>query len=639
MDHKLKLTIIRDPVHNYIPISGLEKRIIDQPLFLRLRYVTQNGLAHLVYPSNRTSRFLHSLGTMHVGGLMLRHALTNTPPPYRKCISSLAKNAVSERLKPHYSTPSQVTNYLSRENDVFYQEYGFSPDREEDLYLIILLQSLRLACAMHDVGHFPFSHTTELVLVDFFWSRPTGVGSTRRDVKKVYKQLFADPASPRKPTELHESIGRHLMEEIFTKFSDEHATFAKLCFSVAEAIAAPKQADPLLRCLHTIVSGNLDADRCDYVRRDGLASAFEFGDFDLDRIFSTIRFVKSGQNIRLLPTTVAQSALEAFFLARYQIYRWLVFHPIVVQVDVSLSRALTILLEVACGEHDDKLYGEIKRVLECMEFRRLWEPFRDKDTYGSFVTCDEGWFSVLLRDVQAVVAKTVGQNTEGVPLKLLALKIYLDLVCDRVKHLKPLWKRQEDYKAIADEVARLNHTAKPGRAPSSTEPGPVVAFNRLVGGIVKRRRRFGNVALMRDLEKEIQQSLARSRVRSIGILGKVLHFEPYKTTWLFDPDTGRKVRLEDLSTIVRTLQEMWDYEIQFRAFGWARTPVDGNPGMYIIKKDPYKTPSPNQLARAIVEGLRSMGLAPPDKRVKRTHRRTPRHRRTSVTARRSGAGR
>ena len=43
-----KLTIIRDPVHNYIPISSLDKQIIDHPLFLRLRYITQNGLAHVV---------------------------------------------------------------------------------------------------------------------------------------------------------------------------------------------------------------------------------------------------------------------------------------------------------------------------------------------------------------------------------------------------------------------------------------------------------------------------------------------------------------------------------------------------------------------------------------------------------------
>ena len=53
-----KLTIIRDPIHNYIPISHVEeeKLLIDDPMFQRLRYVTQNGLAYSVYPSNRTSR-------------------------------------------------------------------------------------------------------------------------------------------------------------------------------------------------------------------------------------------------------------------------------------------------------------------------------------------------------------------------------------------------------------------------------------------------------------------------------------------------------------------------------------------------------------------------------------------------------
>ena len=148
-------------------------------------------------------------------------------------------------------------------------------------------------------------------------------------------EVFDRMLGASKDTALHESIGRTLTNHIFTNFTEpKPRDFARLCFAIAESIAVPKPDHPLLKCLHSIMSGNLDADRCDYVRRDGLASGFEFGDFDLERILHTLRFFKVGKQFDLLPTTAAVSALESFFLERYRIFRWLVFHPKVVELDL-----------------------------------------------------------------------------------------------------------------------------------------------------------------------------------------------------------------------------------------------------------------------------------------------------------------
>src|SRR2546426_12491124 len=57
---------IADPIHGYANFTGIERHIIDHPIAQRLQYVAQNGLAHLVYPGARTSRFIHSLGTMNL---------------------------------------------------------------------------------------------------------------------------------------------------------------------------------------------------------------------------------------------------------------------------------------------------------------------------------------------------------------------------------------------------------------------------------------------------------------------------------------------------------------------------------------------------------------------------------------------
>lgn len=119
--------------------------------------------------------------------------------------------------------------------------------------------------------------------------RPNGRNEMRDAFARLEQSSEGDDTHP----PLHESIGRALTKHIFTNFSSpEPRDFARLCFAIAEAIAAPQLNAPVFACQHSIVSGNLDADRCDYVRRDGFASAFEFGDFDLERILLTLRIVQ-----------------------------------------------------------------------------------------------------------------------------------------------------------------------------------------------------------------------------------------------------------------------------------------------------------------------------------------------------------
>jgi uncharacterized protein len=63
---RLRTVRVVDPVHGYISLTPIEQPLIDSRAAQRLRYVGQAGLAHLVYPDLRTSRFVHSLGAMHL---------------------------------------------------------------------------------------------------------------------------------------------------------------------------------------------------------------------------------------------------------------------------------------------------------------------------------------------------------------------------------------------------------------------------------------------------------------------------------------------------------------------------------------------------------------------------------------------
>jgi len=101
---------IVDPIHDFIRVYSTELKVIDSPIFQRLRRIRQLSGAHLTYPSAQHSRFEHSLGVMHIAGQ--------------------ASNALKEK--------------------------GFLNSDQ--------IQEIRLAALLHDVGHGPFSHLFEEVL-------------------------------------------------------------------------------------------------------------------------------------------------------------------------------------------------------------------------------------------------------------------------------------------------------------------------------------------------------------------------------------------------------------------------------------------------------------------------------------------
>ena len=61
---------IRCPIHNYIPLNDIALSIVDLPEFQRLRGIKQLGMAYLVYPGAQHTRFEHSLGVYHLGGIV-----------------------------------------------------------------------------------------------------------------------------------------------------------------------------------------------------------------------------------------------------------------------------------------------------------------------------------------------------------------------------------------------------------------------------------------------------------------------------------------------------------------------------------------------------------------------------------------
>ncbi len=98
---------IYDDLHGYVELTDTEARIIDTPVFQRLRRIRQLSVAYIVYPGATHTRFSHSIGTMHLMG--------------------------------------RAAERLARE--------GLIP--RDDIEL------LRIAALLHDIGHYPMSHAIE----------------------------------------------------------------------------------------------------------------------------------------------------------------------------------------------------------------------------------------------------------------------------------------------------------------------------------------------------------------------------------------------------------------------------------------------------------------------------------------------
>lgn len=72
-----KLRQVTDSIHETIYLSSLESELISTPYFYRLHEIYQSSTVYMTFPSNRTKRYEHSLGTMELASSMLFSAFSN----------------------------------------------------------------------------------------------------------------------------------------------------------------------------------------------------------------------------------------------------------------------------------------------------------------------------------------------------------------------------------------------------------------------------------------------------------------------------------------------------------------------------------------------------------------------------------
>lgn len=232
--------IINDPVYGFITINDpLIYKIISHAWFQRLRRINQMAMSYLVYPGAVHSRLHHALGAYH-----------------------LMHNAIYELRN---------------------KEIEITTEEE---------QAAKIAILLHDIGHGPFSHALESMLV--------------KDLE-------------------HEALSVMIMNEL-NKEMDGRLSMAIQVFNNTY----PK------KFLHQLVSGQLDVDRMDYLTRDSFFSGVIEGMIGYDRIIKMLT-VHNGE---LVVEEKGIYTIEEFLVSRRLMY-WQVYqHKTVLSAEMTLIKIL-----------------------------------------------------------------------------------------------------------------------------------------------------------------------------------------------------------------------------------------------------------------------------------------------------------
>jgi len=256
--------IINDPIYGFITIDDpLLFQIINHPWYQRLRRIYQMALAQMVYPGAVHTRLHHSLGAYHLITLAL--------------------------------------NELKQKNiDITAEE----------------CTAAKAAILLHDIGHGPFSHALENVLI---------------------------------PGVHHETIGLQIMQKLNGTFEGKLSTAISIFTD-----QYPKQF------LHQLISGQLDVDRMDYLTRDSFFTGVSEGVIGYDRILKMLT-VHEGQ---LMIEEKGLYSVEKFLVARRQMYWQVYLHKTVLAAEKMIVKIMQRAREIFAYNKDLRLHATLDYFFE-----------------------------------------------------------------------------------------------------------------------------------------------------------------------------------------------------------------------------------------------------------------------------------
>ena len=301
------VNLISDPIHGYIELTkrlsteharalGLaeeaaaEGDLLDSAWLQRMRRISQLQSARWVFPTAEHSRFTHSLGVMHEAGLWARHLYPSL-------------HAALKAAEPGKRAPSEG----------------------------LVVETLRLAGLLHDVGHGPFAHFfDEHVLCHF-----PAPADPRRKRKSLTHEDLSQLIIER---ELAGTIGaiRRAPGDVPERDAlrpDESIDPRWLSFLIGKPAPADPSMPRWLRWLQPLLSGVFTVDNLDYVRRDAYLIGVSTGPVDVERLRRYSFIGPAGLSLY----EPGLGALEMFLTARMFMYEQIYYHRSVRAIDLDLA--------------------------------------------------------------------------------------------------------------------------------------------------------------------------------------------------------------------------------------------------------------------------------------------------------------
>lgn len=344
---------IRDPLHGPIPVAAEEMKVIDTPFVQRLRGIKQTGFAELAFPGATHNRYSHSLGAFHLAG---------------------------------------------RAFDQIFNDYPWK-SREEAARL---RSSLRIAALLHDIGHGPLSHAIEQAMPP----RKEINGREGQATHEDYTEAI-----------IRSSALTHKLEEVYS--SDFHKAVISLIRAeneLPEFFIAGKDEINFFPILSSLISGELDVDRMDYMFRDSLYCGIPYGQFDRDWIFSNLLYHRENNELFLALDSRAIYALEDFLLSRYHMYLMVYLHHKSVVYDEMLYQFL------CSGDHQTRLPSSVEEYLKVDDHWLLEKLRASKNPWAKRIIEHRPYRMLLeLHSEQSAEAKKYADEleeklkTEGIP--------------------------------------------------------------------------------------------------------------------------------------------------------------------------------------------------------------------------------
>lgn len=456
---------LNDSIHGLIPLTEYERRIVSTLGFNRLHDVYQNSTVYLTFPSNRTKRFEHSIGTMKLCSDMFFQSLLNTTDSMLGEFFDIFDREYAMILdRVRQQTEVCEEKLCSRLPQAMPQieldklQHSLIPNNIPDEYTVmylILIQSIRAAALLHDIGHPPFSHIVEYALKDVYLEYKDKEISEKKNAKEFIEIMSKYFEGDKK---LHEQMGDEISEGILSKIiapiSEDDEKYDKNLFEllVLESVKRIFAEDGAFGYLHRIIDSSLDGDRLDYATRDVINSGKDSGKIEYSRIINDMQLIVENGEIFFCVPLKAVSSVEDFVKRRYNSYKDIIYHHRVIQSDYILEGIVKDLVkkylnETVLEKHRDN------EVLIPFDISGLWFPLGDKKSAikaNALSQWNDSWLTTVLRQIYYTEYYHNKEIIEGTEDFVLAQR--LAELLRNSKRYHSLIKRSENFKIIDDAV-------------------------------------------------------------------------------------------------------------------------------------------------------------------------------------------